>query len=108
MCLAIPGKVVAINDEFGLKMGKVDYAGTVNKVCLAYVPDIQVGQYTVVHAGFALSIIDEEEALKSYEAWEELIGSAAGQDDEEYGSYLQTLQGLKQSVQENKGTLMNK
>ncbi len=105
MCLAIPGKVVEIYDEFGLKMGKVDYAGTVNKVCLEYVPDIRIGQYTVVHAGFALSVIDEEEAIKSYEAWEELVGSATGQDDDQYGDYMQTIQGLKQSVKDNKGTL---
>ncbi len=98
MCLAIPGKVIEIYDEAGLKMGKVDYAGTINKVCLEYIPDIQIGQYTIVHAGFALSIIDEEEAVKSYEAWEELIGSAAGQGGDQYGDYMQTIQGLKQSV----------
>ena len=106
MCLAIPGKVVEISDEFGLKMGKVDYAGTVNKVCLAYIPDIQIGQYTVVHAGFALSIIDEEEAVKSYEAWEELIGSAQGQGGDQYGGGdMHTIQGLKQSIKDNKETL---
>lgn len=105
MCLAIPGKVVEIYDEFGLKMGKVDYAGTVNKVCLAYIPDIQIGQYTVVHAGFALSVIDEEEAFKSYEAWEELIGSAAKHDGDQYGGDMQTIQGLKQSVKDNKKTI---
>ena len=105
MCLAIPGKVVEIYDEFGLKMGKVDYAGTINKVCLAYIPDIRLGQYTVVHAGFALSIIDEEEAVKSYEAWEELIGSAAGQGGDQYGDHMQTIQGLKQSVKDNKEIL---
>ena len=98
MCLAIPGKVIEIYDEAGLKMGKVDYAGTINKVCLEYIPDIQIGQYTIVHAGFALSIIDEEEAVKSYEAWEELIGSAAGQGGDQYGDYMQTIQGLKQSA----------
>jgi hydrogenase expression/formation protein HypC len=98
MCLAIPGKVIEIVEEAGLKMGRVDYAGTVNKVCLEYVPDIQIGQYTVVHAGFALSIIDETEAIKSYEAWEELIRSAGGQDESQYGEYLQTIQALKDSI----------
>ena len=53
MCLAIPGKVVEIFKENGLLMGHVDYSGTVNKICLEYVPEIVVGQYTVVHAGFA-------------------------------------------------------
>lgn len=76
MCLAVPGKVIEITDEGGLKMGSIDYNGTVNSICLELVPDIEVGQYTVVHAGFALSIIDEEEAQKSLEAWAELLDAA--------------------------------
>lgn len=77
MCLAVPGKVTEIFEESGLKMGTIDYAGTASKACLEYVPEIQVGQYTVVHAGFALSIIDEEEAMKSFEAWHELTNALA-------------------------------
>lgn len=73
MCLAVPGKLIEIIDDSGLKTGRIDYSGTVNTVCLELVPDIQVGQYTIVHAGFALSIIDEEEAQKSLEAWAELL-----------------------------------
>ena len=98
MCLAIPGKVIEIYEEAGLRMGKIDYAGTVNKVCLEYIPEIEIGQYTVVHAGFALSIIDEEEAMKSFEAWEELIQSAAGQGGGQYDDYLETIQGLKENI----------
>ncbi len=79
MCLAVPGKVIEITDEGGLKMGRIDYNGTVNISCLELVPDIEVGQYTVVHAGFALSIIDEEEAQKSLETWAELL-DAVGVD----------------------------
>ena len=77
MCLAIPGKVVEIFDEAGLVMGNVDYSGALSKVCLEYVPEIQIGQYTVVHAGFALSIIDEEEAKKSIEVWTEMENAVA-------------------------------
>lgn len=73
MCLAVPGKVIAIMDEGGLKTGRIDYSGTVNTVCLELVPDIEVGQYTVVHAGFALSIIDEAEALQSLATWAEFL-----------------------------------
>ena len=98
MCLAVPGKVIEIFEEAGLKMGKIDYAGTVNKACLEYIPEIQVGQYTVVHAGFALSIIDEDEAVKSYEAWEELITVAAQQGEGQYDDQLQTIQNLKEKV----------
>ncbi len=79
MCLAVPGKVIEITEEGGLKMGRIDYNGTVNSTCLELVPDIEVGQYTVVHAGFALSIINEEEAQKSLDAWAELL-DAAGVD----------------------------
>ncbi|MCW8819367.1 MAG: HypC/HybG/HupF family hydrogenase formation chaperone, partial [Ignavibacteriaceae bacterium] len=74
MCLAIPGKVVAVTDENGLKMGTVDINGALTKACLEYVPDIQLGQYTIVHAGFALKILDEEEAAESLKLWDELLG----------------------------------
>ncbi len=71
MCLAIPGKLVEVYEEAGMKMGRIDYSGTINVACLEYVPEIEIGQYTVVHAGFAISIIDEEEAAKSFAAWRE-------------------------------------
>lgn len=71
MCLAIPGKLVEIFDEGGLKMGRIDYSGAVNIACLEYVPEIEIGQYTLVHAGFAISVIDEDEAARSFEAWRE-------------------------------------
>ena len=88
MCLGIPGKVEEIFDENGLKMGNINYGGTINKACLEYVPDIEVGQYTVVHAGFGISIIDEDEAMKSYEAWEELGDYAAAEGVDLYGNPL--------------------
>ncbi len=72
MCLAIPGKVIETYDENGIKMGKIDYSGTINIACLEYVPEIEIGQYTLVHAGFALSILDEEEAKISLDIWKEL------------------------------------
>ncbi len=88
MCLGIPGKVTEIFEENGILMGHIDYAGTVSKACLAYVPEIETGQYTVVHAGFAISIIDEEEAQKSYAAWEELVAAAASEGLDVYGNPL--------------------
>lgn len=89
MCLAIPGRVVEIFQENGLTMGHVDYSGTVNKVCLEYVPEITVGQYTVVHAGFALSILDEEEARQSFAVWQELIQAVAAQGTDIFGNPLE-------------------
>ncbi len=72
MCLAVPGKITEIFEEASLKMGHIDYGGTINKACLEYVPDAQIGQYALVHAGFAISVLDEEEAQKSLAAWQEL------------------------------------
>lgn len=81
MCLGIPGKIVELYDVNGLRMGKIDFGGVVKEACLAYVPDAQIGDYTIVHVGFALNIIDEAEARKSLELLAE-----AGIIDEEFES----------------------
>ena len=65
MCLAVPGKIIEIYDANGFKMGKVDFGGVYREACLAYVPDARVGDYTVIHVGFALSRLDEQEAQES-------------------------------------------
>ena len=59
MCLAIPGKVEEITNEGDLRIGRVNFGGVVKRVCLDYVPEVEVGDYTIVHVGFALSKIDE-------------------------------------------------
>ena len=74
MCLAVPGKVIEINQENGLSMGLIDYAGTRNTACLAYTPDVEVGQYVIVHAGFALQILNEQEAAETLKLLAELDG----------------------------------
>ncbi|MGA3135923.1 MAG: HypC/HybG/HupF family hydrogenase formation chaperone [Terracidiphilus sp.] len=81
MCLAIPGKVEEITDEGGLRMGRVNFGGVVKRVCLDYVPEIEVGDYTIVHVGFALSKIDEETAKQTLEDFR-----AMGVLDEELAS----------------------
>jgi hydrogenase expression/formation protein HypC len=63
MCLGIPGKVIEIRDDAALLMGKVDFGGVRKEACLAYTPDVQIGDYVVVHVGFAISRLDEAEAL---------------------------------------------
>jgi hydrogenase expression/formation protein HypC len=88
MCLAIPGKVIEIFDENGLLMGKIDYSGTLNTACLEYVPEVTVGEYVVVHAGFALSVIDETEAKKTLELWEEMAEKAAEEGVDIFGMPL--------------------
>ena len=62
MCLGVPGKIVAIYDNDGLRMGKVDFGGALREACLEYLPDVQVGEYVVVHVGFAISAVSEEDA----------------------------------------------
>jgi len=88
MCLAIPGKVVDITDENGIQMGRIDYSGTINSACLAYVPEVKVGQYVIVHAGFALSIVDEEEAKKTLELFDEMAEKAAEEGIDIFGMPL--------------------
>jgi hydrogenase expression/formation protein HypC len=73
MCLGIPGKIISIEDNpLGISMGKVSFGGIIKEVCLAYTPEAQVGDYVVVHVGFAISRLDEEEARQSLEALAEL------------------------------------
>jgi len=66
MCLAIPGKIVSIdNDDPLTRMARVSFGGIVRQVCLACVPDARVGDYALVHAGFAINVIDEDEAART-------------------------------------------
>ena len=88
MCLAIPGKVIELFDENGLKMGKIDYSGTLNTACLEYVPEVEAGEYVIVHAGFAISVIDEAEAKKTLELWEEMTEKAAEEGLDIFGMPL--------------------
>lgn len=88
MCLAIPGKLIEVFDENGLKMGKLDYSGAINTACLEYVPEIKIGQYALVHAGFAINIIDEEEAQKTYAAWDEVVEAAKAEGMDIFGMPL--------------------
>jgi hydrogenase expression/formation protein HypC len=68
MCLAIPGKVVSISGDDPLtRMGKIDFSGVIKQASLAYVPEVNVGDYVIVHVGFALSKVDEAEAQKVFE-----------------------------------------
>lgn len=68
MCLAVPGKVLVIdNTTQGLPMAKVSFGGIAKDVCLAYVPEVKVGDYVIVHAGFALNQLNEEEANEVFE-----------------------------------------
>jgi hydrogenase expression/formation protein HypC len=82
MCLGVPGKIVEVYEREGLKMGKVDFGGIMKEVCLAYVPEAQVGHYTLIHVGFALNIIDEQEALETLSLLREIdvLGEELGEE----------------------------
>ena len=66
MCLGIPGKVVDTYREHDVLMGKVDFGGVSKQVCLAHTPDVQPEEYVIVHVGFSLQVIDEEEARQVF------------------------------------------
>jgi hydrogenase expression/formation protein HypC len=72
MCLGIPGKIVETWGEDLVRMGKVDFGGVVREVSLAYVPEAQIGDYVIVHVGFALNTLDEEEAQETWRLLEEI------------------------------------
>ena len=72
MCLAVPGRIDTIYDDQGTRMGKVNFGGVVKEVCLEYLPEAVVGDYTIVHVGFALSRIDEVSAQETLRLFESL------------------------------------
>jgi len=72
MCLGIPGQVKEIYEANGVRMGTVDFAGITKEVCLAYVPEIAVGDYTIVHVGFAITQLDEASAQESLQLFAEM------------------------------------
>jgi hydrogenase expression/formation protein HypC len=85
MCLGIPGKVLEEFDADGLRMARVQFGGIVREACLQYVPEARVGDYVVVHVGFAISTIDEEEAARTYRLLDEMgqlaeLSAPSGED----------------------------
>jgi hydrogenase expression/formation protein HypC len=73
MCLAIPGKLLEISqDAQGVRMGKANFGGIIKQVCLEYTPEVNAGDYVLVHVGFALGKVDEAEAERTYRALAEL------------------------------------
>lgn len=80
MCLAVPGRVIDIGERDGTRMATVDFGGVVKEVCLEYLPDLRVGEYAIVHVGFALQRLDEESAKQTLELFAQL-----GMLQEEFG-----------------------
>lgn len=78
MCLGIPGKIIEIYESDSLQMAKIDFGGIVKEACLAYTPEAKVGEYALIHVGFAISLMDEEEAQETLK----LIKEVADFNDE--------------------------
>jgi hydrogenase expression/formation protein HypC len=74
MCLAIPGKVIEIDDSAQPRMGTVDFGGIQKRVCLEWIQDVRMGEYVIVHVGFAISRVDETEAIRTIELISEMQG----------------------------------
>jgi hydrogenase expression/formation protein HypC len=83
MCLAIPGKVVEFHENDGIRMSKVDFGGITREACLEYLPEVALGDYVLVHVGFAISKVDAEEAARTYKYLEEMdqLGEVTSGDE---------------------------
>ncbi len=79
MCLGIPAKVIELYEKDGMKMARVDFGGAIKEACMEYLPEIKLGDYTIIHVGFGLSILDEQEALETMELLKQIdaIGDEA-------------------------------
>jgi hydrogenase expression/formation protein HypC len=83
MCLAVPGKVAQVYERSGLRMAMVDFGGATREACLQYVPEAEVGQYVIVHAGFAISLLSESEAQATLDLLRDIAESGGqGADGE--------------------------
>ncbi len=81
MCLAVPGKIIDIYTAGGLRMGKIDFGGATREACLETLPEAQVGNYTIVHAGFALNLLSEEEAQSTLDLLRQISDVEDGRAD---------------------------
>ncbi|MFI6875531.1 HypC/HybG/HupF family hydrogenase formation chaperone [Streptomyces sp. NPDC050400] len=79
MCLGIPGRILDVYDHAGLRMATVDFGGVRREVCLAYTPEADEGVYVIVHVGFAITTVDEEEARRTLEVLREMGGAVEGE-----------------------------
>jgi hydrogenase expression/formation protein HypC len=83
MCLGVPGKIVEVYEANGLIMGKIDFGGVTREACLAYVPEATVGDYTIIHVGFALHLISEAEAQETLKLLRQISDVETGLNSDE-------------------------
>jgi hydrogenase expression/formation protein HypC len=65
MCLGVPGKIIEIDDSSGMRMAKIDFGGVIRQACIEAIPEAMVGDYTIIHAGFALNVLSEADAMET-------------------------------------------
>jgi hydrogenase expression/formation protein HypC len=82
MCLAVPGKILEIYEKQGLTMAKVDFSGVTREACIEHVPEAKIGDYAVIHVGFAISLLSEEEAQQSMDLLREILEAGEKSGDE--------------------------
>lgn len=80
MCLGVPGKVVELYEADGMKMAKVDFGGILKEVCMEYLPEVKVGDYAIVHVGFGLSVLNEQEAEETLALLRQIEAAAEGDE----------------------------
>jgi len=82
MCLAVPGKIIEIYEKQELKMAKMDFSGVTREACIEHVPEAKVGDYAIIHVGFAISLLSEEEAQESIDLLREIVEAGELEGDE--------------------------
>lgn len=85
MCLGIPGKILSIYEDHGTKMAKVDFGGVTREACVEVIPEAKPGDWTIVHAGFALNLLSESEARETLDILDEMSALADLEDQERSG-----------------------
>ena len=88
MCLGIPGKVIEIYEVDGIRMGKIDFGGIAKEACLDFVPEIQLGEYAIIHVGFAITRLDEESAMETLDLLNQIgaIAEELGEPESEFAA----------------------
>ena len=82
MCLGVPGKIIEIYEKQDLRMAKVDFSGVTREACIEHVPEAEIGNYVIIHVGFAISLLSEEEAQESLDLIRQIVeaGELEGED----------------------------
>ena len=82
MCLGVPGKIIEIYEKQGLRMAQVDFSGVKREACIEHVPEAEIGDYAIIHVGFAISLLSEEEAQEALDLLRQVIAAGEMEDED--------------------------